>query len=96
MDRAAGAPDRPRRAAGVLECAILDELLVYVPTDDKAVALNVSARAVWELCAGAQSLPEIAETLGRRLGLPGEALLPDVRQAVTKFRTLGLIGPAEG
>jgi len=96
MAQASAAPDPPRRTAGVLECDVREELLVYVPAGDRAVALNASARAVWELCEGQQSLAEIAETLGRRFGVPGEALLPDVRQAVGQLRAFGLLAPAEG
>ena len=79
---------------GVLECPVRDELLVYVHHGERAVALNASARAVWELCGGEHSLVEIAETLGRRFGLPGEALLEDVERAVEKLAEFGLLEAA--
>lgn len=83
--------DRPRRSAGILECEVLDELLVYLPGAEVAVALNASARAVWELCQGDASLAVIADTLGQRFRLPGEALLPDVHEAVARLRDLNLL-----
>ena len=89
----APATDRPRRAPGVVDCDVRDEMLVYLPAGDQVVALNASARAVWELCDGRASITEMSETLGQRLGVPGQALLSDVRRAVSRMRALGLLEP---
>jgi len=87
------APDaeRLRRETAVLECDVRDELLVYLPHADAAVALNVSARAVWSLCGHESSIAEIAAALGTRYGVPAEWLLPDVRDAVASLRAHGLL-----
>jgi hypothetical protein len=88
-----GAEDKPCRRAGVLECDVREELLVYVPQEHTAVALNASARAVWELCQGTASVDDIAAALGERLGVPADALRPDVREAVDRLRSFGLLVP---
>ena len=85
--------DRLCRIADTLECDVRGELLVYVPDTSAAVALNTSARAVWDLCAENATVTSIADAFSRRLGNPRDALLPDVRQTVEQLRGYGLLGP---
>lgn len=85
---------RLRRVAGTLTCTVGDELLVYRAVTRAVVALNSSARAIWELCDVEQTPLEIAETLGARLGVPPAALNADVTRAVTELRDAGLLEPA--
>ncbi len=80
-----------RRVERVLECDVRDELLVYVPDAGTVVALNASARAVWELCRDDTSIATIAGALAERFGLAGDAFLPDVRDAVERLRGFGLL-----
>jgi Coenzyme PQQ synthesis protein D (PqqD) len=95
-DRFAGSDDdRLRRIAGSLECDVRGELLVYVPGTSAAVALNTSARAVWDLCVENATVTSIADALSRRLGIPRQALLPDVRQTVEQLHGLGLLRPED-
>lgn len=82
---------RPRRADGLLECDLGDELLVYTPQRNAVLALNASSRAIWARCTGAETPPEIAATLSRQFGLPGEALVADVLLAMAQFSALGLL-----
>jgi hypothetical protein len=90
------AHDTPRRLAGLLECDVRDELLVYIPQSGTAVALNGSARAVWDLCRGDSSVAVIADSLGQRFGVPAGALLPDVIEAVDRLRGFGLLTERDG
>jgi hypothetical protein len=87
-------PDRPRRSPDVVECRIKDELVVYVRGTATAVALNATALAVWELCEGHRSVGEIARALGQRFDLPGDALVPDIHEALARFAALGLLHAA--
>jgi hypothetical protein len=65
----------PRRVDGLLECDLPDELLLHVPGGPVAIALNASARAVWELCDGHRSIETIALDLTERFeAAPGEIL----------------------
>ena len=96
MVSASLANDRPCRAAGLLECEVLDETLVYVHATGQAVALNTSAREIWQLCGDDRSIVDMGEVLGRRFGVPGPALLPDIQRAVARMRALGLLEPPEG
>jgi hypothetical protein len=83
----------PRRAEGLLECELLDELLLHVPGDPVAIALNASARAVWELCDGGRSIETIALDLTQRFeAAPGEILaaVQEVVRELTRLRLLQL------
>jgi hypothetical protein len=81
---------RLRRADDVVACELRDELLVYAPDRELAFSLNRSARAVWELCED-RTTGEIADALGRQLGVDSEAVRPDVADTVRRFRELGLL-----
>ena len=83
--------ERLCRIVDALECDARGELLVYVPARSVAVALNTSARAVWDLCVENVTVTSIADALSRRLGVPEHALLQDVRQAVEHLRGYGLL-----
>ena len=91
MDSVSLAHDRPCRAAGLLECEVLDEMLVYLDATGQAVALNSSAREIWKLCGGDRSILDMGNELGRRYGVPGGALLPDIQRTVRRMRALGLL-----
>jgi hypothetical protein len=81
----------PRRAAGVLECQLSEELLLYLPGGSAAVALNASARAVWELCDGRRSLGAIAADLAQRFDAPADEIPAAVRDAVLELDRLRLL-----
>jgi len=85
--------DLPRHAAGLIECPVQDELLVYDPRSERVIALNESARAIWSLCDGRHSADDVAATLGRSLGLPPHALESDVGRAISEFRNAGFLDP---
>ena len=89
--QAPAAPPRPVRRRAVHEYRLGDELLVYVPNVETAYALNRAAVAVWELCDGTWTDEEISRELGWWLGSTSEALLPDVRTGIARFRELGLL-----
>lgn len=82
--------ERPCRKAA-REQDLWDEMLVYVPDTDVALALNSSARAVWELCDGTRTVTEISQVLGECCGCPAQAIHADVESAVSQFREFGLI-----
>jgi hypothetical protein len=73
---------------------VQDDLLVYEPTREIAASLNVSARAIWQLCRGRLSVDEIAAELAHRHGLPPHQLRLDVEDAIARFRDLGILRPA--
>ncbi len=85
--------DRPRRVAGLVECPVQNELLLYDARTERVVALNVSARAVWALCDGRRSAAEVAVTLSEDLGLPPDALTCDVSRAIFELRDAGFLEP---
>ena len=52
------------RREGIISKQVDGELLVYDRTRDQAHCLNESAAAIWRLCDGRTSVPEIARRLG--------------------------------
>lgn len=81
---------RPRRKA-LQEHALLDEMLLYAPSQEAAFSLNASAKAIWELCDGQRTLTEICRELGGRFHCPGNQLLADVRNTLLQLQKLGLL-----
>jgi Coenzyme PQQ synthesis protein D (PqqD) len=86
-------PDRPRPTLGLVECPVQDELLLYNPMNERVVALNLSARAIWALCDGRHSAAEVSATLSEGLGLPPDALERDVGRAISELRDAGFLEP---
>ena len=81
----------PRRVDGLLECDLPEELLLHVPGGPVAIALNASARAVWELCDGHRSIETIALDLTERFeAAPGE-ILAAVRDVIGELVGLQLL-----
>ena len=70
-----------------------DELLLYDPRSERVVALNLSARAIWELCDGRHSAADVSATLSECLGLPPDALEGDVGRAISELRDAGFLEP---
>lgn len=84
-------PHKPRQAPGVVTSEVLDELIAYVPAKAQAIAMNASARAVWELCDGTRTLNDICEELAEPAGMTAQALRDDVRSALDQLGRLGLL-----
>lgn len=70
---------------------VLDELVAYSPASSQAVSLNVSARAIFELCDGTRTVDDICSELSGSAGMPPEALRADVQAAIEQMRELGLL-----
>jgi Coenzyme PQQ synthesis protein D (PqqD) len=89
-------PDKPSRILGVVSSEILDETVLYCPGASQAIALNASARAIWELCDGTRTIDEMCIELSAIAGLSPDRLRDDVSGAVARLYELGLIhrGPA--
>ena len=81
----------PRRAAGILACELPGELLLHVPGDSTAIALNASARAVWALCDGHRSLEMIARELVQQFDAPAGEIPAAVRDVVRELVRLQLL-----
>ena len=88
--------DKPRQSPGVVSSEVLDEIVIYCPGTSKAVSLNASACAIWELCDGTRTVDDICTELSGPAGLPPNKLYEDVSGAVSHLYELGLIdcGPA--
>jgi Coenzyme PQQ synthesis protein D (PqqD) len=82
----------PCRREGLSERALPDELVLYDPKTDKAYLLNRSAAAIWDLCDGERSLPELAAELAGG-AVSGEGLLQEVASAIERLCAEGLLEP---
>jgi hypothetical protein len=81
----------PCRVNGIKEYNLSDETVLYSLECEIAHSLNSSAKAIWELCDGSNSIVDISQKLGKRFGCSGTDLLPDVTTTVTKLQRLFLL-----
>ena len=81
---------RPCRRNGIEEHILLDEIVLYSLEPEVAFSLNSSAKAIWELCDGSNTIVEISQKLGKRFSCSAADLLSDVTTAVTKLQKLSL------
>jgi hypothetical protein len=72
-----------------------EEIVLYSTRRELAIALNLSASAVWELCDGTRTLDEIANELATLVGGDVRALRADVERVVLELQALELLVPAE-
>ena len=82
---------RPMRRDGVQIAVIDNEMVLYDANLGQAGYLNTSAAAVWQLCDGALTAEEIAETLAAEIGEDPAMLLPDVVAVLAEFRAAGML-----
>lgn len=100
-DRNSRNKDRPCRGTAVREFPVRDEIVIVSPRpvenilDDeaknRALALNRSGRAIWELCDGQHSTDDIVRVLSERFAIDPEELAPQVTTALTRMSTLGFL-----
>ena len=82
---------RPSRLGSVNCYDLDDEVLLYSSESERVFSLNISAKAIWELCDGGHTIVEMGQELGERLGCSGDELLDDIINAIGKFREHGLL-----
>jgi hypothetical protein len=82
---------KPSQSPDIVCSEVLDELVAYVPASSQAVSLNVSARAIFELCNGTRTVDDICNELSGSAGMPPEALRSEVQAAIEQMRDLGLL-----
>lgn len=81
----------PCRLKGITDCSLSDEAVLHSSEGEKALSLNSSAKAIWELCDGSRTIVEISQELGKRFGCPGTELLSDVITAIREFHKLSFL-----
>ncbi len=91
----------PRRRKKIREFRVKDELVLVAPArpadllDDgagnRALTLNRSSRAIWELCDGRRSPDDIVGVLKERFPVDRDELSLQVRDALTRMARLGFL-----
>ena len=92
---------RPTRREGVREFSVGDELVLFatapgdpaghISANERAITLNASGKAIWELCDGRHSIDDILRALSSRYGDADGGLVDDLSTALARFRTLGML-----
>jgi hypothetical protein len=97
----------PRQHPATRRFVIDDEIVLISPQgtpDDstssesaerRAIALNSSGRAIWDLCDGSRSVNDISAALASRFHVDLEVLSREVRDTLTKLSDLNLVESAE-
>jgi pyrroloquinoline quinone biosynthesis protein D len=87
----------PQKRASVVQRDLGTEAMLYDPDEDRVVRLNPTARRIWELCNGRNSVDTIAAQLRDEFALDsGVDLRADVVEAVVSFAASGLLTSAVG
>ena len=68
-----------------------DQTAIYDPKTGFLYALNASALALWELCDGATTAPEMAEALSELTGVAAESTLEGVIGTLETLLDQGLV-----
>lgn len=84
--------DHPLRRGELVQSPSADGWTVYEPSTDSLHVLNVSAKAIWELCDGETSSSEMAQAIAELTGVDLDQAEADVRAALSSLRGLKLIG----
>lgn len=83
--------NRPRSRQDLVVRELENELLVYDEKKKKAFCLNSSSAAIWKMCDGATTVPEMAELAARALGTPADETF--VAFALERLSADGLLEP---
>ncbi|MCA9975865.1 MAG: PqqD family protein [Anaerolineales bacterium] len=74
---------------------LLDEAVLYHPERDAVLALNRTARVIWEMCDGKRTLLEMSRELGQELGYTTDeefaAILADIETTVKQLQELDVL-----
>jgi hypothetical protein len=82
---------RPTRRNGVMEGRVADELRLELPAEARSIWLNVSGRAIWELCDASRTIRDIEAELESRFCAAGRDLTADVVSLVRELREAGFL-----
>lgn len=69
------------------------ELLIYDSSTDDAHCLNSSAAAIWKLCDGTTSIPEMAQSVSKALGVPVDEIV--IHSALRQLSARALLAKGE-
>jgi hypothetical protein len=89
----------PRRRPGIREFQVGEEVVLVLPEHgpvepeeaNRALTLNRSGRAIWDLCDGVRSVGEITDALAARFSADPEILSREVLDTLATFSKLGLV-----
>jgi hypothetical protein len=89
--------DTPQRSQSIVQRDLGTEAMLYDPKGDRVVRLNRTARRIWEMCNGQNSLDTIAARLQHEFASdPGVDLRADVAETVARFAASGLLTSVAG
>lgn len=83
--------ETPRRRGEISEAGGPDEWIVVHPESGEAHLLNVTARAIWELCDGETTSSEMASAISELTGIELTVVADDVESTIERLFGLGLV-----
>jgi pyrroloquinoline quinone biosynthesis protein D len=81
---------RPRQAAGTAVTELDEGLLVRPAGSETPLQLNNTAAAIWELCDGQRTVPQVAAALADAFGLDHQPLT-EATATIIEFHQAGLL-----
>lgn len=88
-----GIASRPKAREDVIFRQLDDEWVIFDPVTDRLHALNLTAALIWAECTGERTVDDIAREIAGAFDPPlrPDTVREDVREAVERFRTEGLV-----
>jgi hypothetical protein len=91
----------PRHRPEIREFAVKDELILVAPVcaadllddgdNNRALTLNTSGRAIWQLCDGHRSAEEIVDALSEMFPVDRQEISRQTRDAMSRMSRLGFL-----
>ena len=81
----------PIQRKGVMEGRVIDEMLLELPAEGRSLWLNISGKAIWELCDGIRTIDEIGLELGKRFTAGERDFSADVLSTVGQLHSVGFL-----
>lgn len=82
---------RPKWNRSVKEGRVIDDIILEKAPDNERIWLNISGKAIWELCDGSRTVDQIGSELGKMFASSDRDLTADVVATVTELRAGGFL-----
>jgi len=83
---------KPKRRENITIQDLGDETLIYDPEKENVHILNATAKAIWDLCNGENSIEDIQKNLINLFpGVSQDDLLSDISTTINDFKDKNII-----
>jgi hypothetical protein len=81
----------PTRRTDLTAREVEGQVLILDRQREQVHQLNETASFIWECCDGSSTIGDIARRVAERFGTESAAIEPEIGEAISKLRELGLL-----